>query len=244
MVGRSSGRGDERVVRRFLGVKMGRIPKLVKERALKELKEQQMREEAALAVAKEAHGRESSCSSASDRSVENYDPDRMEIGTVNMFFRPSQRSGARLLGCTEQRMSPASQSSELHMSYGSVGRDSKSSTRSPIPPSYNSTSSSSSSQHAMGQSNHSSYGLAAASTSHNASNTVENRTCRLLYRTNYPTFLPDDFTADETDGVTMESTGLLTDDAFRNVKSIAMKLRTAQATSLVMLTEEETTLIR
>jgi len=59
---------------------MGRIPKLVKERALKELKEQQMKEEAALVVATEGHVRESSCSSVSDGSIENYDPNLMETG--------------------------------------------------------------------------------------------------------------------------------------------------------------------
>ncbi len=66
---------------------MGRIPKLVKERALREQKEQQMRQEAALNEpnerADEVHARESSCSSLSDRSIENYDPDIMEIGKKN-----------------------------------------------------------------------------------------------------------------------------------------------------------------
>jgi hypothetical protein len=60
---------------------MGRIPKLVKEKALKE---QQMRQEAALNEASErsdeVNARESSCSSLSDRSIENYDPNAMEIG--------------------------------------------------------------------------------------------------------------------------------------------------------------------
>jgi len=59
---------------------MGRIPKLVKERALKELKEQKMKEEAALAEPNEAHSRAASCSSISDRSIENYDPNAMETG--------------------------------------------------------------------------------------------------------------------------------------------------------------------
>ena len=59
---------------------MGRIPKLVKERALKELKEQQMKKEAALSQTNEPNGRESSCSSLSDRSIENYDPNPMETG--------------------------------------------------------------------------------------------------------------------------------------------------------------------
>ena len=59
---------------------MGRIPKLVKERALKELKEQQMKEEAALAESNDGHPRTASCSSLSDRSIENYDPNAMETG--------------------------------------------------------------------------------------------------------------------------------------------------------------------
>lgn len=63
---------------------MGRIPKLVKERALRELKEKQMRQEASLIEvnerADEVHARESSCSSLSDQSTENCDPDIMELG--------------------------------------------------------------------------------------------------------------------------------------------------------------------
>ncbi len=66
---------------------MGRIPKLVKERALREQKEEQMRQEAALTEPNErtdeVHARESSCSSLSDRSIENYDPNAMETGKRN-----------------------------------------------------------------------------------------------------------------------------------------------------------------
>ena len=61
---------------------MGRIPKLVKERALKELKEQQLKDEAALADSNETHPRTTSCSSTSDRSIENDDPNTMETGTI------------------------------------------------------------------------------------------------------------------------------------------------------------------
>ena len=63
---------------------MGRIPKLVKERALLEQKEQQMRQESApvdtTERSEEMNARESSCSSLSDRSIENYDPNIMETG--------------------------------------------------------------------------------------------------------------------------------------------------------------------
>lgn len=65
---------------------MGRIPKLVKERALREQREQKLREEAALAEATERgdelRPRESSCSSSSDRSIENDDPDAIELGSL------------------------------------------------------------------------------------------------------------------------------------------------------------------
>jgi len=59
---------------------MGRIPKLVKEKALKDLKEQQMKEEAATIEINETHPRAASCSSLSDRSIENYDPNTMDTG--------------------------------------------------------------------------------------------------------------------------------------------------------------------
>jgi hypothetical protein len=66
---------------------MGRIPKLVKEKALKE---HQMRQEAALNEVNErsdeVHARESSCSSLSDRSIENYDPNAMEIGKTSSIL--------------------------------------------------------------------------------------------------------------------------------------------------------------
>lgn len=69
---------------------MGRIPKLVKERALKELKEQQMKE-AALTDPNETHPRTTSCSSTSDRSIENDDPNTMETGT-HLFIRENHRA--------------------------------------------------------------------------------------------------------------------------------------------------------
>ena len=59
---------------------MGRIPKLVKERALREQKEQQMRKEISNDKSDERHARESPSSSSSDRSIENYDPNAMETG--------------------------------------------------------------------------------------------------------------------------------------------------------------------
>ena len=61
---------------------MGRIPKLVKERALREQREQQLKEEAALMEnhdrSDEGQARDSSSSISSDRSIENDDPDVLE----------------------------------------------------------------------------------------------------------------------------------------------------------------------
>ena len=68
---------------------MGRIPKLVKERALRELKEKEMREQATAGNetherSDDVHLRESSCSSLSDRSIENYDPNIRDKGKQSM----------------------------------------------------------------------------------------------------------------------------------------------------------------
>ncbi len=70
---------------------MGRIPKLVKEKALKELKEQQMKDEVGSTEINETHPRAASCSSLSDRSIENYDPNTMDTGNkinskILLFF--------------------------------------------------------------------------------------------------------------------------------------------------------------
>lgn len=61
---------------------MGRIPKLVKERALREQLEQELKQEKSkITVTDEGRAREYSCSSsASDRSVENYDPIKNDTG--------------------------------------------------------------------------------------------------------------------------------------------------------------------
>ncbi|CAF5075709.1 unnamed protein product, partial [Rotaria magnacalcarata] len=75
---------------------MGRIPKLVKERALLEQKEQQMKQEAGLTEHSErsdgGHARESPCSSLSDRSIENYDPNTMETDLIDMQVSAMRRN--------------------------------------------------------------------------------------------------------------------------------------------------------
>ena len=103
----------------LLGVKMGRIPKLVKERALRELKEQQLKKEAALT---QTHGRESSCSSLSDRSIENYDPNPMETGAC--------RSSASLvnpfvLDLSESQVSPVQRHGGLTANYAHESSEKK-----------------------------------------------------------------------------------------------------------------------
>lgn len=61
----------------------------------------------------------------------------------------------------------------------------------------------------------------------------------LIYRTKYPTFLPEDFTVDETDGLPLESTGLLAPEIFQHVQSIGSKLTNTQSTAFMELNEAE-----
>ena len=81
---------------------MGRIPKLVKERALREQREQELKEKATENPPDEGRARESSCSSStSDRSVENYDPIKMETGRnerkgISVLLNPSRLETAKL----------------------------------------------------------------------------------------------------------------------------------------------------
>ncbi|UJR22545.1 hypothetical protein I4U23_025594 [Adineta vaga] len=184
------------------GVKMGRIPKLVKERALKELKEQKMKEEATLAEVTEGHVLESSCSSISDRSVENYDPNIMETD------------------CIESELYPVQRQNDLTNSYSNDNYKKK------LPNhSFESPNQSDSAQNNKPISS--------------TSNTSEPRKSSLIYRTKYPTFLPDDFTADETEGLTIQPTGLLSDDVFQHVKTISSKLFADQSSLAIELTKEE-----
>ena len=108
--------GEKNVILRriFLGVKMGRIPKLVKERALREQKEQEIQREAELAESQsrsdEERARGSSySSSSSDRSVENYDPDTMETGKQQQTTESSRKqrmNNPRYLKYTGENLLP------------------------------------------------------------------------------------------------------------------------------------------
>ncbi|CAF1046874.1 unnamed protein product [Adineta ricciae] len=195
------------------GVKMGRIPKLVKERALIELKEQQTKE-AALSGANEDHARESSCSSLSDRSIENYDPNAMDTDYLESEPSPLQRRAG------------------LGQSYTNDNYQKKLANSSFILPNQpiNSKVQSDVSQR--------------SETVALPSNDSELRKNPFFYRTKYPTFLPDDFTVDETEGLTMQTSGLLSDDAFKHVVTIRNKLRADQLSFLVQLNEGETVFIR
>jgi len=67
----------------------------------------------------------------------------------------------------------------------------------------------------------------------------------LLYiEQNIQLFLPDDFTVNESDGLTEQSTGLLNDERFQQIKTIANKLRLTQSNLSIELNDDETTLIR
>lgn len=66
----------------------------------------------------------------------------------------------------------------------------------------------------------------------------------MIYRTKYPTFLPDNFTLDETVGVIEHSTGPLSNEIFKHLHTISNKLSQNKSNLLVQLTEDELTFIR
>lgn len=189
---------------------MGRIPKLVKERALKELKEQKMKEEAALAEANEGHARESSCSSLSDGNIENYDPNTMETGMQKKTKTCFSILIIILIDSMEDRISPVQRHGDLTHNIEKNNSEQES----------------------------------VLNVSHSSSNSQEKRNTLFKYRTKYPTFLPDDFTVDETDGLVQQTTGLLTNDVFNHVKTISKKLSVNQSSLAVELDENEITFIR
>jgi hypothetical protein len=60
----------------------------------------------------------------------------------------------------------------------------------------------------------------------------------------YPTYLPDDFTLDETAGLTEHSTGPLSNETFKHAKTISYKLSQNKSNLHVQLTEDESKFIR
>jgi hypothetical protein len=66
----------------------------------------------------------------------------------------------------------------------------------------------------------------------------------IIYRTKYPTYLPDDFTLDETNGLTEHSTGPLSNEIFKHVNTISNKLINDKSNLHVQLTEDELKFIR
>lgn len=72
----------------------------------------------------------------------------------------------------------------------------------------------------------------------------QNKNSSLTYRTKYPTYLPDDFTLDETDGVVKQATGCLSNDALKHAYMISSKLSQNKWTGYAQLTDEELSLIR
>ncbi|CAF3092333.1 unnamed protein product [Rotaria sp. Silwood2] len=202
------------------GVKMGRIPKLVKERALKELKEQKLKEAAALAKVNEVHGRESSCSSLSDHTLENYDPNTMETDSMDSHVSSIQRD------------------SNLTNTYTSDIFEKKLTLHSPIDdndieilnevhssPTMELNSSQLQSDNAIN--------MTSQSTLNNEENT------QIVYRTKYPTFLPDDFTVDETEGSSKQIIGLLSNEELQYAHTIANKLSANPSNLIIELNEDE-----
>ncbi len=60
----------------------------------------------------------------------------------------------------------------------------------------------------------------------------------------YPTFLPEDFTLDETVGLSEHSTGPLSDEIFKHANTISLKLSQNKSNLHVQLTEDEIKFIR
>ncbi|CAF1512032.1 unnamed protein product [Rotaria sp. Silwood1] len=204
------------------GVKMGRIPKLVKERALKELKEQKLKEAAALAKANAVHARESSCSSLSDHTLENYDPNTMETDSMDSQGSSIQRdcdlTNAYTNDSFEEKLilnSPTNkdQVQILNKVNSSIVTEVKSSQL---------------------QSDNS-----INITSQSTSNSQEKENTQTIYRTKYPTFLPDDFTVDETADSSQQIIDLLNDEELQCALTIANKLSANPSTLIIELNEKE-----
>jgi len=179
---------------------MGRIPKLVKERALKELKEQQMKqEEQEAAAGNEAHIRTASCSSTSDRSVENYDPNGMETGRKSFDLKIQNYSFVSFeIDFVERETPPFTQSNDrtIKNSVEKSMREMKEETTATTP-------------------------------------TADSA--------NGPIYLPDDFTFNESEGLTEQLTGFLKPDLLQTVESLAAK---SQLNSFCDLNADDIVLIR
>jgi hypothetical protein len=60
----------------------------------------------------------------------------------------------------------------------------------------------------------------------------------------YPTYLPDDFTLDETIGLTEHSTGPLSNEVFQHIHTISYKLSENKSNLHIQLTKDEFKFIR
>lgn len=75
-------------------------------------------------------------------------------------------------------------------------------------------------------------------------NDQEKENKQFKYRTKYPSFLPSDFTVDETDGVHELPTGFLNTQELHYLKTIAYKLNRNPLMPTMKLTDEEARFIR
>jgi hypothetical protein len=75
--------------------------------------------------------------------------------------------------------------------------------------------------------------------SNSALNSNQIKLNSFIYETKYPTFLPDDYTLDETNGLTEHSTGPLSKELFKNVNILSNKLCQDISNSCIQLTEDE-----
>lgn len=61
----------------------------------------------------------------------------------------------------------------------------------------------------------------------------------MVYRTKHPNFLPEDFTTDECEGVTEQTTGFLNEKFFHQAETIAKKYQINPSHSFPILNEDE-----
>jgi hypothetical protein len=188
---------------------MGRIPKLVKERALKELQEQKREQKGTSKQNDEEIGRESSCSSVSDRSIENYDPNTTGIGSEHPAFDFEHESICMMItDDIVSQNSPTQQHGDFNIISTSNNVEKSS--------------------------------MPTLTIELDQGKTCSDRSESLLiHRTQAPSFLPDDFTVDETSGVPTMTTGHLRPDMLILLESMGTKLNHTQTYSSIELNNQE-----
>ncbi|CAF4274305.1 unnamed protein product [Rotaria socialis] len=205
------------------GVKMGRIPKLVKERALKELQEQKTKGTTSNGEINGMQANTLSCSS-SDRSIDNDDSNTMETDSIEAQVPsvPMQDDSSNTCAKFEVEINSSSSGSIDDHQIDVLNSSFNSTVESHLP----------------------AYNSLPDMKSKTSANDREDEIKQFTYRTKYPTFLPNDFTVDETDGLSQLATGLLNNEELQYVKAIANKLGRNSLNLDTRLNDEEARFIR